>query len=117
MKEASKYIHADKILRWSILFSALLLLLHLLILGIAYIFLPPIVPAYNQLPWGDARIGTKAELFIPIVISFICFFINYYLIGKIYNHMPLVARIISITMLLIAVLGIIFISRTVQILI
>lgn len=117
MKEASKYIHADKILRWSILLAAFLLVLHLLILGIAYTFLPPIVPAYNQLPWGDARIGTKAELFIPVTLSIVFFFVNYYLIGRIYNPMPLVARIISITMLLTAVLGIIFISKTVQILI
>lgn len=115
MKEAYKFIQADKILRWSILISTILLLIHLFILGLMYNFLPPVVPVYNQLPWGDARIGTKGELFIPIGLSFIFLISNYLVIGKTYTLMPLVARIISITTLLIAVLGIIFISRTIQI--
>lgn len=116
MNATFKQIRLDKIIKWGLLFSLILLVLHTLLLVIFYLALPPILPIYNQLPWGDSRLGNKIEIIIPLAISFGFFISNYLLITKLYATMPLVARIISITTLLTTVLGFIFIMRTIQIL-
>ena len=114
MNEVSNLVKADKIIRWGMTFSLALLVLQAILLGIFFLQLPPLVPMFNQLPWGDERLGANYEMFLPLVITLVFFLFNYFLLRKLYVTMPLVSRIMSITTLLAALLSLIFIVRTLQ---
>ena len=115
MKELIKQVKADKIVKWTVFLSAGLLFLHLIYIVIIYSFLPPYLPLFNQMVWGQERLGTKVEIVLPFLITFSFFFINFFLITRFYDRMPLVSRMISITCLLLTILSFIFVLRTTQI--
>lgn len=114
MKEAYKQVKADKITRLAMAVSLVLILLHIVYLAFFYFSLPPIIPLYNQMPWGEARLGGRLEVLIPIGITAIFFIFNYFFLAKLYSAMPLVSRIIGITTMLVTLLAFIFIVRTLQ---
>jgi hypothetical protein len=114
MNEVSSLVKADKIIRWGMTFSLLLLILQILIIAFFFFQLPPVIPLFNQLPWGDTRLGIKYELFLPLVMVILFFLFNYFLLKKLYLPMPLVSRIIGITTLLSTLLSCIFMVRTLQ---
>ena len=117
MNEVSSLVKADKIIRWGMTFSLVLLFLQLVLLGIFFFQLPPLVPLFNQLPWGDTRLGVSYEIFLPLAITIVFFFFNYFLLRKLYVTMPLVSRMVGITTLLASLLSFIFIIRTLQLII
>lgn len=110
-------IKADKIIRWGMTFSLLLLFCQAGLLAFFYLKLPPVVPVFNQLPWGESRLGVKYEILLPFAITAIFFLFNYFLLVKLYTNMPLVSRIIGITTLLASLLSCIFIIRTLQLIV
>lgn len=112
MKELIKHIKSDKIVKWSIILAAGLLIIETFYILITYAFLPPYLPIFNQMPWGESRLGTKIEIFLPILITVAFIAINVVLLTRLYNSMPLASRILSITTLLITVLSCIFVTRT-----
>lgn len=114
MKEFYKKIRADKIIRLGTYLSFSLGLLTLAILFLSYRFLPPLIPLYNQMPWGVEKIGGKAEIFIPPLIAMTFLGVNVYLSLQIYEKSPLLARILSITSLLVCILTFVFIIKTVK---
>jgi hypothetical protein len=107
-------VKADKIIRWGMTFSLLLLFFEVVILGIFYLKLPPVVPLFNQLPWGATRLGPTYEILLPFVMTSVFFIFNYFLLIKLYTNMPLVSRIVGVTTLLATSLSFIFIVRTLQ---
>jgi hypothetical protein len=76
--------------------------------------LPPFIPLFNQLPWGMERLSEKIGIFLPLSLSWCFFIINSIIAAIIYEKMPLMSRIISVTSFLIALLTFIFIARTIQ---
>ncbi len=118
MKELIDQIKTDRVTNWGIKISAFLLVIEL-ILSITsfFFFLPPLIPVYNQLAWGEERLGTKIEIFIPIGINIIFLFINYLLSLFLYQKSPLLSRIISVATMLITLLTLIFIIRTILLII
>src|SRR5882762_3448040 len=112
MNEVSNIAKADKIIRWGMTFSFVLLLLQAGILALFFLKLPPVMPLFNQLPWGESRLGATYEFLLPLVISSVFFLFNYVLLRKLYITMPLVSRIIGITTLLASSLSFIFVVRT-----
>lgn len=114
MNEASNPSKADKIIRWSMTFAFILLLFQAGLLAVFYLRLPPVVPLFNQLPWGEDRLGATYEFLLPIVIAGIFFLFNYVLLRKLYTTTPLVSRIVGITTLLTSLLSFIFVVRTLQ---
>ncbi|MGH7204196.1 MAG: hypothetical protein ACREHC_07160 [Candidatus Levyibacteriota bacterium] len=107
-------VKSDKIIRWGMTLAFTLLVFHALFLAFFYLTIPPVVPLFNQLPWGEDRLGVKFEIMLPLIITALFFIFNYFLLAKLYKTMPLVSRIIGITTLLVALLSIIFIMRTLQ---
>ncbi|HVA96526.1 MAG TPA: hypothetical protein VND99_02635 [Candidatus Acidoferrales bacterium] len=107
-------VKADKIIKWGMAFSLILLFLQAIFIAIFYLKLPPVLPLFNQLPWGEARLGVKYEILLPLIITGVYFLFNYFLLIKLYSNMPLVSRIIGVTTLLASVLSFIFIARTLQ---
>lgn len=112
MKEHFKFVFADKIIRWGIEAAGALMLLQVIIVAIFYRFLPPYIPLFNQMPWGEERLGLRFEIGLPIIVALFFCIINIFLLRQLYERMPLVSRIISITTLLTAILSGVFIVRT-----
>ena len=76
MKEFFKDILQDKTIT-----SAFFINIFLIISAIAYILfsygkLPPFIPVFNQLPWGEQRLGSQFTIFIPILSALLIFVIN-----------------------------------------
>lgn len=117
MKELVKTISSDKILRFGTLFSFVLILLSLLYSGLTYTSLPPVMPLYNQMPWGEDRLGIKLELFILPGFAFLILLINSLLAYALYERMPLVSRALAITCFLVSLIISVFIFRTIQLVI
>ena len=111
MQEIFKKFKKDKIMLYGFGMSGILDGIYLLSLLIFYVYLPPFVPLYNQLPWSEKRIGSKNELFIPVITAFVILLTNYVLCSSFHQKMPLVSRILCITTLLISLLAFLFMIR------
>ena len=112
MNATFKQVLNDKIIRWGMRLSLFLLILEILSVAIVYYSLPPFLPLFNQMPWGESRLGTNVEIFLPPIISGSFLLLNFFLLTRFYEGMPLVSRMLSITSLLIAILSCIFIMQT-----
>jgi hypothetical protein len=117
MKGQFRKINSDKIIRMSTYISFGLLSLQLIYILVYYFYLPPYLPLYNQMPWGEERIGHKIEIFLPIIITVSFFALNIFISLQLYEKMPLVSRVLCITSLLISILTFIFVVQTVQLVI
>ena len=117
MRKYFEFIKLDKIAKWTISLSAIIILIELAFVGLLYNRLPPLMPIFNQLPWGEQRLGSKIEIFIPIGIILLYFTINFLLTAKFHEKLPLLSRMLSITTFLISILSLFFIFRTLQLII
>ena len=115
MKETISLIKNDRILSRFYLASFVLIIFTIIYVLIVYRNLPPLIPLYNQLPWGDQRLGSTIEVFIPDLTVVIITIFNLLISGFIYNKSPLISRMLSVTSFLIAFLTFLFIFRTTQI--
>lgn len=114
MNALINHIAKDKIIRLSTLGAIGLLVFHLGYIAIFFQNIPPVLPLYNQLPWGEARLGDRVHAFIPFSLSLSMLIVNLIFSAILYEKMPLVSRIISIMNLLLALLSAIFIFRILQ---
>lgn len=114
MKKLIDIIAADRITRIAAFISLTLILITL---GYTFFFfnsLPPFIPLFNQLGWGDPRLSEKILIFLPILISLVIIIINLFITAAMYTSMPLISRMFAITSLLISSLTVIFIYRLTQ---
>lgn len=107
----------DKMIFFSLIATTVFIVLNLTIILFFYQSLPPYIPLYNQMPWGEPRLGTKIEIFIPSVLILAIIIFNFFISGLYYQKIPLISRLFTITSLLISFLGFILIIRTVRIII
>jgi hypothetical protein len=107
-------IFSDKITKLSTYASIGLLILSLFYIIFFYRNLPPLLPLYNQMPWGEDRLGSTIEIFIPPLLMLVAILGNTFFAAFLYERMPLVARALSVTAFLISLLTIIFVFRTIQ---
>ncbi|MDP3988213.1 MAG: hypothetical protein Q8P80_03660 [Candidatus Levybacteria bacterium] len=117
MKISIKKIKADKIVFWGFLVSFFLVFINTSYVIFSFSHLPPFIPLFNQMPWGEARLGQRWEIFSPLSIAFTILIGNFILSSIIYTKMPLVSRIISITSLLICFFALLFSIRTILLII
>lgn len=117
MNGTFKLVLEDKITRWTLILSAIFLMLEIISIAIFYFSLPPLLPLFNQMPWGEKRLGGRPEIFLPVllVIAFLSF--NFFVSARLYETAPLLSRILSITTFLASILSFIFVVRTVYLLI
>jgi hypothetical protein len=112
MNESFKQAVSDKLIKWGMSIASLLIAIEIFSSLFFYFSLPPFIPIYNQMPWGDDRLGTKLELLLPSGITLLFLLLNFFLLSYLYKKIPLISRIISVTTLLIAILSLIFTIRT-----
>lgn len=113
MKDFIKNIRSDRLTFNGFIISIALTLITVLYILLQYKNLPPFIPIFNQLPWGDQRLVSTPGIFIPIII-FVCLFIfNVIFTSVVYSKNPLIARIVASVTLLLAIINFLFIGRTI----
>lgn len=117
MKEFFKDILQDKTIT-----SAYLINIFFIIVTVAYILfsygkLPPFVPIFNQLPWGEQRLGTTFTIFIPVFVALLIFAINIFMSTSIYKKIPLLSRMLAAISLLTGILTFLFSIKTITLII
>ncbi len=114
MKKIIKNLRSDKILRRFFFVSLIFIIFSFLYVLVQYRNLPPLVPIFNQLPWGDSRLSATPGIFIPLIVVFLIFLTNNFIAGSVYSRTPLLSRMFSVTNFLISLLGLLFIFRTIE---
>ncbi len=115
MNASIKQLFSDKIIFASALFSFILLFFHGLFALLSFAKLPAFIPLFNQMPWGETRLGTKIQIFIPFGVATVIWISNCIAMFFIYNKMPLVARFLAATSFLVSLLALFVIMRTILI--
>jgi hypothetical protein len=113
MKELIDNIKADRLTFRGFLISIFLSLLTVAYIIIYYQSLPPLVPVFNQLPWGTDRLVPTAGIFIPIAVFTIIFIFNILFASLVYSKNPLIARILAAVTLILSMMNLLFVIRTV----
>ena len=114
MKNFIKNITSDKLALRGFFISFILMLFTILYILINYSNLPPFVPIFNQLPWGNDRLTTPLGIFIPTVIFAFVFLFNIIFTSVVYNKNPLIARMVAAVTLILAFMNFLFIIRTIM---
>jgi len=114
MRGFFKDIVNDKTTRLGYVGAFGIVLASLIFILFYYNSLPPFIPIFNQLPWGEQRLGVTITIFLPILFAFLIFLFNLFLSSLAYKKIPLVSRMIAATTLSISVLVFIFMVRTIQ---
>lgn len=115
MNEFFKPLDQDKVLTFGFLFSFACIVFAFVLLLIFYRNLPPVVPLFNQLPWGDDRLGLKIQTFIPLGIALFTLLLNLFLGCFFYKESPLASRILTMASFSVSFFVFIFIIRLLQI--
>jgi hypothetical protein len=113
MKKFINNIKADRLTFRGFILSFFLIIATTLYILINYRNLPPLIPIFNQLPWGFQRLTQTWGIFIPVAILGILFIFNIIFTSIVYAKNPLIARIVAATTLLLVVMNFIFVVRTI----
>jgi hypothetical protein len=113
MKNFINNISSDKLTIRGFFISLLLVLLTLAYIVLSYPKLPPFIPIFNQLPWGNERLASTPGIFIPIIIFSFVFMFNLAFTSIIYNKNPLIARMVAAVTLILALMNFLFIIKTI----
>lgn len=109
-----KEIKEDQILFRSSILSAIIVFISVIYIFLFYQNLPPLLPIFNQMPWGEQRITGTIFIFTTPAIAILILIVNLIFAKYIYKRIPLIARIFSLTTFLICILNLLFIIRTIH---
>jgi hypothetical protein len=114
IKETAEQLVPDSLGRSSYLIALIIALIMFGIIGAIYIKLPPNIPLYFTLPWGEARLAAKLSiLLLPVTTIFIIIF-NISL-GRVASKLsPLLPRSLAVASLVISLMMMIAIFGIVQ---
>lgn len=112
-----KNLFADNIVLVSFIGVAAMLFLYVIFLLLMFQRLPPVVPLFNQVPWGEGRLATKMQLFLPFGIASAIIIINTGIMFFFSTDTPLVTRLVCLTNFLVTLFALLLVIRTVLILI
>lgn len=105
MKDKIKLIVSDQFVRMSIVLSFLFIIPLTTIIIITYSNLPPLIPFFNSMPWGEDRLASSnVAIFLPMLLLAI-FIGNIMQAAFAYSKYVLVARIVMFNTFLFLLLG------------
>lgn len=113
MRDFFKDIRKDKITNIGFLSTSAIIIIVLILILFFYRNLPPYVPVFNQLPWGEERLGKTITIFIPLLTALLVFSINLIIGTLVYKKIPLVSRMLAGTSLLVIILTFLFVIKTI----
>ncbi|MBI2613838.1 MAG: hypothetical protein HYW62_03620 [Candidatus Levybacteria bacterium] len=117
MKEFFKDISHDKTIVPAFFINGFFIIVSIIFILFSYSKLPPFIPIFNQLPWGEQRLGSTLSIFIPVLAVLLILIINIFTSALIYKKTPLVARMLAAVSLLSSVLTCLFIIKTVTLMV
>lgn len=117
MSESFKRLFTDTIVLWVMAGTTIVVCSSLTITAVFYQQLPPFIPLFNQQPWGEEQLAQRLFIFLPIVLASSIFFLNILFAAYTYEQMPLISRILCMTTLFVAFFALLFIVRTLLIVI
>ena len=107
-----KIVFSDRILRLSTFCSIALLGVTAVYILFVYQSLPPYIPLYHQMPWGEARLGEKEQVFFPFIVTIVIVVVNLVIAISFYSRMPLLSRIVNSTSIVITLLALTFLFQS-----
>ena len=117
MKKYFKNLRHDRLVLRLFILSFIFLVITFIYIGINYSKLPPLLPIFNQLPWGQERLSITPGVFIPPFVALGIFIINIFLAAFSYSKLPLLARLFAVTTCLTSLLSLLFVIRTITLII
>ncbi len=114
MKKYFNYLKEDRLLLRLFIISFILILITVIYIIINYSNLPPLLPVFNQLPWGEQRLSQTIGIFIPSGVVFAILIFNIIASSISHSQSPLISRILAVTSFLTALLTFLFVIRTIQ---
>lgn len=99
----------SKILRWNVIF----IIIQIAFLFWKFNFLPPQIPLYYSLPWGEGQLTQASLLFIFPTISLILLLINHLFAISLVKTSLLLSRILLIISLIFSFLSLVAILHIV----
>lgn len=117
MKDFFKDIKRDRTIISAFFINIFLIAATVIYILFFYGKLPPFIPVFNQLSWGEQRLGETFTIFIPVGISLLILTINIFIGALIYKNIPLISRILAAVSLLTGILTFLFIVKTITLLI
>lgn len=117
MKEFFKDIKGDKTIAYAFTINIFFIIAAIIYIAFSYGKLPPFIPIFNQLPWGEKRLGNTIMIFIPILIALLILAINIFISTAIYKKIPLISRMLAAISLLTGMLTFLFIVKTITLVI
>lgn len=97
MKSRIKLVLKHKLAKWALRIFLFFFTGSLLILLIKWRELPPEVPLYYSLPWGEEQLTTPFNLLILPLVSFFVFILNFFLASILLEKEPWLCRILILT--------------------
>lgn len=88
----------SRILRWNLFFICL----QIGILAWKFTSLPPQVPLYYSLPWGESQLTNSSSLFLLPTLSVVVLFIDSLFSVSFFKNLPLLSRLSTITALIVS---------------
>jgi len=117
MKNFTDFATNDRFIKRILVGSLVLMGISGIYILLNYDKLPPLIPMFNQLPWGVDRLSSTAGIFIPLGVSLIIFVFNFFASGISHKESPLLARMLSITSFIASLLSLLFIFRTISLIV
>src|SRR5579883_1208324 len=111
MKGFFKSLRKDSVLLWSFWVSIVVVIAATITIAASFSNLPPVIPLYNHMPWGYARLGKTYELFLLPTVTLCIVFINAFIGVKLLTRVPLLARFLFLTMISLSFFMLIFLIR------
>lgn len=107
MKNNFNFLLQDRITKLSIFSAITIFVVYIVTVTASYAMLPPVIPLFNSLPWGSARLASAYFVFVFPILFFLIFIFNNFIAGRMYKKHVLAARIFSFNSLLVVILGLI----------
>lgn len=117
MKGFFKNIFQDKTIALAFFINIFLIIAATVYILFFYVNLPPFVPVFNQLPWGEQRLGNQIAIFIPVIASLAILIINIFTSAWTYKKVPLISRMLAAISLLTGILTLLFSIKTITLII
>ncbi|MBI4096213.1 MAG: hypothetical protein HY425_00665 [Candidatus Levybacteria bacterium] len=113
MRDFFKEITQDKTVTLVYFINGFFIISSVVLVLFFYRRFPPLIPIFNQLPWGEQRLGTTITIFIPIFVSLSILVSNIFISALIYKNIPLAARMLAAISLLIGILTLLLVVKTI----
>lgn len=84
----------DPFLRWSLLISLVIEVLSLIALFLSWKKLPPLVPLFYSLPWGEEQLATPLTLLLFLLSGFFISLINLIVAYLVFSRSKFLAHIL-----------------------